>query len=540
MDIDPFAVNIARLRLWLSLVVEFEGADKPPPLPNLDFKIEAGDSLTAPDPSGGLEPDMYRDEQVTRLDKLKATYLKAHGEEKRRLRGEIDALRSEISGLTHPDGDFPDNRSFDWQVEFAEVFAGDTNGASGGFDVILANPPYVRMELFKGIKPTLRKNFPEVHSDRADLYVYFYGRALQLLGSGGMLAFISSNKWFRAGYGKKLRKLVADTTHVTSITDFGDLPVFESATAYPMVFTAQKERNATGGPTVLTLAKSLGPPYPDVAALVREAGNPLPSGAINGPDWSLTDESTTVRLRKMKAAGVPLGEYVKGQLYYGVKTGLNKAFVIDGAQRAGLISRNPECARVIKPFLTGRGIRKWDADTQDKWLVYMNHGVRVSDLPAVIEHLEPFRGELEGRATRQRWYELQQPQARYASAFEQPKIVFPDIAKRPRFAFDTTGAYSGDTTFLIPVADLYLLGLLNSSAVENFFIEVGATVRGGYLRFKRQYVEQIPIPNAPAADREAIAELVQKCLDAKGVGCEEWEAEIDGRVAALYGLSDGS
>jgi len=303
-----------------------------------------------------------------------------------------------------------------------------------------------------------------------------------------------------------------------------------------MVFTAQKGHNATGGSTILTLAKSLDPPYPDVAALVRDAGNPLPSNALNGSDWSLTDESTTARLRKLKAAGAPLGEYVRGQLYYGIKTGLNKAFVIDGAKRAELISRNPESAEVIKPFLTGRGIRKWDADAQDKWLIYMNHGVRTSHLPAVVEHLEPFRRELEGRATKQEWYELQQPQARYAAAFEKPKIVFPDIVKRPRFALDTTGAYSGDTTFLIPVADLYLLGLLNSASVENFFIEVGATVRGGYLRFKRQYVEQIPIPDAPAADRDAIAELVRKCLDAKGVGCEEWEAEIDGRVAALYGL----
>ncbi len=94
------------------------------------------------------------------------------------------------------------------------------------------------------------------------------------------------------------------------------------------------------------------------------------------------------------------------------------------------------------------------------------------------------------------------------------------------------------TAFTLPTDDLYLLGLLNSSAVEDFFIEVGATVRGGYLRFKRQYVEQIPIPNANSAEREAIAELVQKCLDAKGMGCEEWEGEIDARVASLYKVSD--
>jgi hypothetical protein len=134
-----------------------------------------------------------------------------------------------------------------------------------------------------------------------------------------------------------------------------------------------------------------------------------------------------------------------------------------------------------------------------------------------------------------KWYEIQDNVA-YHAVFGSPKIVFPDIAKRPRFAYDPTGSYVGDTTFVVVADDLYLTGLLNSSAVESFFIEIGATVRGNYLRFKDQYVQQIPIPNAPGTDREAIAELVQKCLDAKGVGCEKWEAEIDGRVAALYGL----
>jgi hypothetical protein len=238
----------------------------------------------------------------------------------------------------------------------------------------------------------------------------------------------------------------------------------------------------------------------------------------------------------MKAAGVPLSDYVKGQIYYGVKTDLNKAFVIDGPKRQELIAQNPESAKVIKPFLVGKNIRKYDADTKDKWLLYMHHGIDISDLPAIIEHLRPFREELEARATKQEWYELQQPQMRYSSAFERPKIVFPDIAKIPRFAIDYTGAYSGDTTFLIPTDDLYMLGILNSSAVEDYFIQVGATVRGGYLRFKRQYVEQIPVPSPSAADRDTIAELVRKCLDVKGVGCEEWEREIEERVATLYRL----
>ncbi len=538
VDIDPFAVNIARLRLWLSLAVEFEGEEgqRPPPLPNLDFKIEAGDSLLAPDPSGGLELDMVRDEQVTRLDGLKARYLKSRGEEKRRLRGEIDGLLAEISSWAHPDGGVP---GFDWQVEFAEVFAGGADGASGGFGVILANPPYVRMELFKGIKPALRKNFPEVHSDRADLYVYFYGRALQLLGSGGMLAFISSNKWFRAGYGKKLRKLFADTTHVSSITDFGELPVFQSASTFPSIVTAQKERNKDGA-TAFTRVKTLDPPYPDVAALVHEQGHALPPDALDGFDWSLTDESTSNRLRKMRVSSIPLGEYVRERIFWGVKTGLNRAFVIDGTKRQELVAQSPESGQIIKPLAVGDNVRKWTVESRDRWLLYMYHGVDATKLSSVIDHLEPYREQLEKRATKQEWYELQQPQMRYVSALEQPKIVFPDIAKESRFAFDTENRYLNNTIYFIPIDDLYLLGVLNSNAMWQYARErltvLGDADQRGRLRFFRQFVRDLPIPNPLASDQDAIAKLVRKCLNAKGVGCEEWEAEIDGRVAALYGL----
>lgn len=537
VDKDEFAVNIARLRLWLSLVVDFEGEEdqKPPPLPNLDFKIETGDSLTAPDPSGGLEPNMVRDEQVSRLEGMKATFLEAHGEEKRRLRREIKALQDEISEWAHPDGAVS---GFDWQVEFAEVFAPDADGNAGGFEVVLANPPYVRQELIKPLKPKLKEVFPEVYTGTSDLYVYFYARALQLLRPGGMIAFISSNKWFRANYGKKLREHIANTTHVTSITDFGDLPVFQGASAYPMIFTAQKDQNAAGDPTVLTQVKSLAPPYPDVAALVRAQGSPLSDDSINGPDWSLTDVETAARLKKMRAAGVPLGEYVKGQIYRGVLTGFNKAFVIDGSKREELISQDPNSAEIIKPFAVGKDVRKWTVDYKDRWLIVTPIGVDIGRYPAIFEHLKQWQPELEKRYDKgKHWWELRA--CDYYPVFEETKILFPDIAKRPRFAFDTVGVFTNDTTFVTPNKDFYLLGLLNSSIIENFFIELGATVRGGYLRFKTLYVEQIPVPNAPAADREAIAELVQKCLDARGVGCEEWESEIDERVAALYGLSEG-
>ncbi len=149
--------------------------------------------------------------------------------------------------------------------------------------------------------------------------------------------------------------------------------------------------------------------------------------------------------------------------------------------------------------------------------------------------MQQWQEQLEKRWDKGRhWWELRS--CDYYDAFDQPKIIYPDIAKNMRFAFDSSGTFSGNTTYFFASDDLYLLGLLNSSPVEMFYAEMSAQVRGGYLRFFRQYVEQIPIVAAPASDNTAIADLVQHCLDARGVGCGSWEAEIDARVARLYGL----
>ncbi len=266
VDIDPFAVNIARLRLWLSLIVEYEG-ETPPPLPNLDFKIETGDSLTAPSPAS-LEPDMFRDQQVREYFELKSRFLQAHGGQKVELRRQIDELRAQMRAWAHTSGRVD---GFDWVVEFAEVFDGPdglgltVSGAMaqivnttagqmelageaakhGGFDVILANPPYVRQELLGGeYKAQLKAIYPEVYAGAADLYVYFYARALQLARPGGMVVFISSNKFMRAGYGEKLRKHLGAATTLRAVIDYGDLPLF-TATAYPCIVATRKQAPGT-------------------------------------------------------------------------------------------------------------------------------------------------------------------------------------------------------------------------------------------------------------------------------------------------------
>jgi hypothetical protein len=524
IDKDVFAVNIARLRLWRSLAVEYQG-EKPNPLPNLKYKIEVGDSLTAPSPT---TTGAIRHELISQYSQKKAEYMRTHeGGKKQNLEREINELKTQIRLITNGSTKAPEG--FDWAVEFAEVFA------DGGFDIQVANPPYVRMELFKDIKPTLKKNFPDVHSDRADLYCYFYGRALQLLRDGGMLTFISSNKWLRAKYGEKLRKCISNTCQVNSITDFGDLPVFQSATAYPMIFTAQKG-NTSDSSLIFTNVTSLESPYPDVLTVIRDKGQILPTNVLNGGNWFLADTISANRFKKMEESAIPLSEYVKGEIYYGVKTGFNEAFIVSGSKRTTLVAKSPKSTEIIKQLIVGRDIRKWYVDYQDKHLLYMYHGINTKELTSVVEHLQLYRQQLEERATRQEWYELQQPQLRYTSFYKQPKIIYPIIANKPRFAFDTTGSFINDKAFIIPVYDLCLLGILNSSYVWEYLNSICSKLRGGDLELRHIYISKIPIPNASTTEREAISKLVQKCLDAKGADCEAWEKEIDDRVAALYGL----
>ncbi|MBD2565419.1 MULTISPECIES: Eco57I restriction-modification methylase domain-containing protein [Nostoc] len=537
IDKDVFAVNIARLRLWLSLVIEYEG-EKPKPLPNLKYKIEVGDSLIAPSPAN---TGMIRSELISQYSQSKADYMRTHeGVKKWKLEEEINELKTQIRLITNGSSKAPEG--FDWAVEFAEVFA------DGGFDIQVANPPYVRQELIKDLKPTLQKIYPATYNGTSDLYCFFYARALQLLKVGGMLAFISPNKWFRAKYGDKLKKYIADTCQVKSITDFGELPVFKSAATFPMIFIAQKGKIANQS-TLFTQVKSLEFPYPNVLAIIRDKGETLPNNALNGSSWILSDTSSANRIKKMEEAGIPLSEYVKGKIYYGVKTGFNQAFVIDGLKRAELIAQDPKSAEIIKPLAVGDDIRKWRINCQDKWLIFTRRGIDINAYPVIKAHLAQWQKELTpkinsqqstGRkAGRYRWYEIQDDVA-YYQEFDNPKIIYPVIAKESRFAFDTKSTFTNDKAFIIPIADYYLLGILNSSAVWEYLKNVcsvlGDADKGGRLELRGTYMSKIPIPNASTTDRQAISKLVQKCLDAKGVQCEEWEKEIDERVAALYKL----
>ena len=238
-------------------------------------------------------------------------------------------------------------------------------------------------------------------------------------------------------------------------------------------------------------------------------------------------------------------EYIEGKFYYGIKTGLNEAFVIDQATRDRLVAEDPRNAEIIKPWLRGRDVKRWRTEWAGLYVIFTRRGIDINQYPVVREYLTQFKDRLmpggpNGRKPGSyKWYEIQDSIDYYAE-FEKPKIVYPDIAKKPEFAYDTTGAYGGNTMYILPTDELCLLGVLNSLIVEFFYRRISSSIQNDYLRFIAMYMEQVPIPLSSQAQRAAIEALVRKLLlNAKGQGSQvaEWEQELNALIYELYGLT---
>ncbi|MCS7272610.1 MAG: BREX-1 system adenine-specific DNA-methyltransferase PglX [Fimbriimonadales bacterium] len=341
VDTDAFAVEIARLRLWLSLVVDdtrnpLDDPNVDVSLPNLDFKIEQGDSLLAPDPQGGQQPDMFRQQQIEEYERLKADYMRAHSDEhKRLLREQIETLRAEIRQWAHPHGDV---EGFDWRVEFAEVFK------EGGFDIIVANPPYVRQELIDSkVKEKLLKQYAEAAVGRSDLYVYFYARALQLLKPGGMHVFVCSNSWLDVGFGGKLQEYLLKRAHIQAIYDSALERQFASADVNTIISVLQKDGHAPGQDARITRFVRLNAPFEQAVAdpqyqrvITRTAAELWQAGlneqgVYEGDKWGgkylrAPDIYFTI-LEKGKGKLVRLGDIA--EVRRGFTTGANEFFYLE-------------------------------------------------------------------------------------------------------------------------------------------------------------------------------------------------------------------
>jgi len=524
VDIDPQAVEVTKLSLLLK-VLEGENQEtlarqmafwEERVLPDLANNIKCGNSL--------IGPDYYA--QTTLLD-------------------EDELYR------VNP---------FDWQSEFAEIMR------AGGFDAVIGNPPYVRQEMLGDSKGYFQEHY-EVYHGVADLYVYFIERGVKLLAPGGLFSYIVANKWMRANYGQPLRRWLK-TQGIEEIIDFGDLPVFKTATTYPCIVRVQQG----GTLTEFNVAQVQTLDFADLGSHIQGQRYRVNQGKLDDSGWSLMGERSQELLVKLNTNGLPLHEYIGGRIYRGLLTGLNEAFIIDEATLNKLVAEDPNSVELVKPFFAGRDVKRYQPPNSGRYLIPIPKGWTRAEsggvkdkwtwfqrkYPAIAQHLAPFAEAAERRGDKgEYWWELRA--CDYYDAFRQPKIIYPDIAAHSQFTYVAGEAFVGNTVYLVPSGDLFLLGVLNSKVTEFIMHAVSPPVRGDYYRYFTQYVEELPIPvidpNAPAdaARHDQMVALVERMLalhaqiaaagspTAKRMLERQIEAtdrQIDALVYELYGLTE--
>ena len=592
IDIQPIAAQIAKLRCFISLLVDFKLDDKKPnkgvpPLPNLDFKFVTANSLIRPPsdilPGGlGLEDAFFAEFAKA----AEGYFFVREPTEKMRLRRQIESLierkiddkEQEIQG--HSGAGVRNakvraamaagnaakieraKREIVFWESYRNIFAYRNKPVlffdvpyffpelKNGFDIVIGNPPFVRQEQIKPLKPLLQEQGYECYNGVADLFVYFFERGIQLLKPGGMLCYICSNKYFRSGYGEKLREHLTKETQIDQLIDFGDADIFTSI-AYPSILLArklgQKEALNPDQP-VRALTWMPGPPLDDFPDVFAAKSFTLPQRELKKDGWRL--EGTTVRdlLAKLRKAGKPLGEYVNGRFYRGILTGLNEAFVVDRETRDRLIVEHPSSKAVLKPFLRGRDVKRWCAQPQDLWLIFTRRGIDIRKYPAIHDYLKPFKKRLMpgGPGGRKpgsyEWHEIQDNIA-YWQEFEKKKIIVPAIAETMQCTYDTSGFYvNNKASIFVPDNPKYVATILNSEVARWVTTQLCASKQGGFWDFEPRYSTQFPIPRASAAQQKALEKLVDQILAAKkkdaAADVSRWEREIDRQVYELYGLTE--
>ena len=614
VDINPNSVKICRLRLWIELLkhayYKADGALET--LPNIDINIKEGNSLISrsaltANVKGALSKDgltieqyqqavqTYRearskaqkreveqliakitrsfrieignnDPNIKQLEKLRAELLtlqdqnglfaetakekKAREQRQIRLAAEINAIQLAIEEMKNSK---VYNKAFEWRFEFPEVL--NENGDFVGFDAVIGNPPYVQLQQMKAESPCFERQRFETFSRTGDIYELFYEKGWQILKKNGLLCFISSNKWMRAAYGEKLRGFLAQKTQPLQLIDFGKVQNFEQANVDTNILLFTKQL-----PQTPALAVTIGDDFTDNDLNLYISQKRTIFDNFSQETWVIADSSIQRLKQKIEQRGTPIKE-LNLRIYFGIKTGFNEAFILDGKTKDELIRQDVKNAAILKPMLRGRDIQKWRPAFADYWVIttFPSIKLNVDDYPVIKNHLLSFgkeRLEQSGNAgsrkkTGNKWFETQD-QIGYWQEIEKPKILWADIMRIsksnphdiPRFAYDESNYYPEATVFMMTGAHLkYVLALLNSKLLFYVFVKfyAGTMFDTEGIRYKKAFLEHLPIPQISETEQQPFEALVDQILAAKqrdpAADTRALEAEIDRLVYALYGLT---
>lgn len=413
-------------------------------------------------------------------------------------------------------------QALDWPIAFPEVFA------RGGFDVVVGNPPYVRQELLTPFKPWLQAHYQAFHG-KADLYVYFYELGVRVLKPGGLLSFIVTNKWMKAGYGEPLRRFFSEKAWVKSVVDFGHAKqIFPEADVFPSIIVVEKPTEAPKPRTarLCTIPREQ-LRIDDLSVQIEKQGVELAMSQLGTETWQLEPEGVTALLGKLRRSGIPIAEFLGHQPIYGLKTGCNAAFFLNDEQRHRLVVEDPRCTELFTRYLRGQDVRRWKCDWAGQWLLALRSSSEqawpwsdsndaeakfAATYPAIFRHMAVHRNALLARGNSVRhWWELSSFST--WTTFEKPKIIYQEIQFRPSYALELEGVFANNKTFILPTDDTWLLAVLNSPLVWWFNWRHLPHMKDEALTPAAFLVAEIPIAKPTPGIRKATESAVRRLLE---------------------------
>lgn len=419
-----------------------------------------------------------------------------------------------------------EQRFFHWELEFPEVFF-DEEGRlqeSAGFDAVIGNPPYVRQEKLKHLKSYFQARFSSFHGS-ADLYLYFYEQGINALRSNGRLAYISSGTFAKTNSARAFRQWFSQNCQPKSVIDFGENQPFEGAEMVrPSILVVSKSVPISNFQALFMAGTDIISPL-DTGILV--SGFECDVNLLKNSEWNFQDIKISLTAQKISANNTQLGNYVKGELYNGIKTALNDAFYIDSSTRNHLLSQDKTCSTLIKPMLKGADLRPWYQLSPGRYCIIIPMGwtnkvfgvqeneqsawEKLQDKhPSIAEHLSNYAESARKRTDQgDYWWELRA--CNYYEAFGVNKIFWNDITKLPRFSQNDSELFINQKGYIIPEPEPFLLGLLQSRVIWFMISQICTPLRlrGGLWQYQvlSQSVERLPVPSLERIQKQGMASL---------------------------------
>lgn len=463
------------------------------------------------------------------------------------------------------------NHPFEWRFEFPEIL--DDDGNFKGFDLIIGNPPYIRQEELKELKPHLAKNY-KVYKGTSDIYTYFYELGFNVLKDNGVLSYITSNKYTRAGYGEALREFLLKNVKFLEYTDLNGIKVFDSATVDTSILCFEKSKSKDNKFKYLALSNEILKTCAYDIGLYKDFAE-FSQNSLSKESFTFSDENTSALKAKIERIGTPLKEWHGLNIYRGILTGYNEAFIITTEKRNEILANckdeaeKERTAKLIRKMLRGRDIKGYSYEWAGLWVIFIpwhfpnvekpktmseNEQDLKEQYPSLYKHLLSHKERLSKRnkeetGIRYEWYCLQRWGANYYQEFEQEKIVYSEIVRKPQFYLDVNlNFYAEATSFILTGENLkYLIAFLNNDFVAFIFktFYAGGNLGENGFRYKKAFLEKLPIPKINSKNQKLANELVNlvdEILKAKeqdkNANTQELENKINSLVYKLYNLTE--